>query len=84
MSVLQPYQLVSVLLSARPPAHHGGAGVQAANGGAAVHSGTTPGREEGGVEGREDWVGVGTVWGQARGVWGNGYHSREIRTPEGR
>ena len=57
--------------------------MQAADRGAAVHSGTTSGREEGGIEGREDWVGVGTVWGQAGGVRGNGYHSREVRTSEG-
>ena len=57
--------------------------MQATDGGAAVHSGTTSGREEGGIEGREDWVGVGTVWGQAGGVRGNGYHSREVRTSEG-
>ena len=41
-------------------------------------------REKGGQEGRrEEGVGVGTVWGQAGGVRGNGYHSREVRTSEG-
>ena len=45
------------------------------------HSGTAPGRHEGGVEGREDRVGVGLVWNQAGGVWRNSHNCGKVRPP---